>query len=536
MRATIPLNGYIPPDEDDIRYFCNQENYKHKVSTELIQELCNFYVGGMASYVPTSTVDKEDVKYVSNVHRLLENLPSNTFKGSPLAKSVQTAVAINSLNNSILKKKQRRAVRMDREIAELQRRQQEYQDLSDSGDYSPEESDDFRSSKSDIKEYEEDIRDKKKKLDKEIEKLLKLLESEDNPMESEDDPEGLADAISQLASDCDLLEQAEKEKKEKSKKGEDGQEGEGEGEGEGDGEGEETEGTPMNSDERLHDKHPEDIMVSAEAMGVNIINSDFSPIKFSEVTTEEANILKKLSVVNSFNGSIAGEAKIKRKRKVSSKKRGKLKMESYKQVNQASFVERMMPGFDKKFIQKDVLIKDKYVSEVCKQTLVLLIDDSGSMNSEWKIGWVKALVLNRLTAVMKGDATLYICTFEEELDPNWVKVGTKAQAKDYWKLFDRQVGFNRGNTDIEKAVTHTIEQIDNGKLIGVDYDDTATISLKKERPQICVINDGQDYIDKDYSPKIITHGFILGRDNIEMKIMCERSGGIYHRIGHVDIY
>lgn len=254
---------------------------------------------------------------------------------------------------------------------------------------------------------------------------------------------------------------------------------------------------------------------------------EINAFNVNKITGKDALMLKYLSVLEDFKGKI-GTSKIRTKKKsVDAKRTHVAPMQEMGQMFDANILDFALPGLQRKLAAMDLQVREKYQYEKSKQTLVMLVDDSGSMSNREKIACVNAILLNRLDAVRKGEAILYINTFEEELDTCWRKIETKKECDILWKQRGSYFTYGRGGTNVQRAVQEAILQITTGEL---KIKGGKVIELEdKMRPQIVVVNDGQDSVDKKYRPAITTHGFILGQENAGMKSMCSNSRGVYHR-------
>ena len=200
-------------------------------------------------------------------------------------------------------------------------------------------------------------------------------------------------------------------------------------------------------------------------------------------------------------------------------------MEEFSEVTHASIIERAMPNFTHKLSKKDLAVQRRYESQSLSQDIIILLDDSGSMRERAKINWVTALFLNRLEENKKGHCNIYISTFEDTVD-GFQKLELK-EGQTIFDLVAKTASFGRGGTDIEEAVSETIRQIKSGSLIGID---NKPIELNGIKPEILVINDGQDRINPKYHPDIALNTFCLFQHNEELKNISNRSGGQYYRV------
>jgi hypothetical protein len=244
-----------------------------------------------------------------------------------------------------------------------------------------------------------------------------------------------------------------------------------------------------------------------------IINPDESSpeVALATLNSENRDLLAKLAL-------LGDRGKIRSQRTSPTNKLAQ--MSEYSQVGRVNGMSNvLLPTFGYKFATKQLVVREPEQST--RQTLVLLIDNSGSMDETDKLSWVKAIVVDRLDAVSRGEAELYIGWFECSLDEeNIVKIANKKEAIAF--LQEGFLGnFNGGKTDVQRAVEQVCEGIKLGRL--------GNYSLNGVKPQIVVMNDGQDFVDSNYKPSVVTHGFILGRDNDGMKSMIANCGGHYER-------
>lgn len=254
------------------------------------------------------------------------------------------------------------------------------------------------------------------------------------------------------------------------------------------------------------------IVQANKSLAKYIINpNDTSPeTGLANLTEEQKDLIEKLAIL--------GERGAIRARRTSPKNT-LVQMSDYSQVARVNSVsELVMPLFGYKFATKQLIVREPEQST--KQTLVLMIDDSGSMDTPEKLAWVRALIINRCDAVARGEAELYIGFFLNTFDnENVTKIATKKDALEYIK--SPYKGKTSGGTNIEYAVRQVCECIKRGKI--------GPHRIKSVNPQIVVINDGEDTVDGNFKPEIVTHGFILGQDNEGMKSMIANCGGHYER-------
>ena len=260
-------------------------------------------------------------------------------------------------------------------------------------------------------------------------------------------------------------------------------------------------------------EHVKASLEASESIAKYVTNPDNETpeVALCNMTSEQLKLIENLAVLRT-------------KSKITSRKNPDVnkivQMTSYGQVSKMQSLSSMvLPTFKYRLATKQLRVKERKNSE--KQALILLIDDSGSMCYQPKIAWVKSLILNRLDAVAKGEAELIIAWFVTSIDfGNSVKITTKEQAIAFIKK-DFYGTFGAGGTNIQNAVREACDCVNKNKF--------GRHPLNGIRPQIVVINDGDDDVDKSYKPEITTHGFILGRDNNDMKSMINNCNGLYEK-------
>jgi len=129
-------------------------------------------------------------------------------------------------------------------------------------------------------------------------------------------------------------------------------------------------------------------------------------VKVASLSKGDVRVLEYLAVLNS-KGSIKSQKILATTKNI--------QMDEYGQIGRlANFSAMGMPTFNYKFATKQLIVKKNKVAN--KQSLFLLIDDSGSMDERKKVSWLRALLLNRLQAVIDGKAILFNTTFIGDID------------------------------------------------------------------------------------------------------------------------
>lgn len=151
-----------------------------------------------------------------------------------------------------------------------------------------------------------------------------------------------------------------------------------------------------------------------------------------------------------------------------------------------------------------------------KQLLYLIIDCSGSMGSGQRIYKAGGILMNRLKAVIEGEAELYVRLFDTSLKQEH-HAGTPEEARALMKYFTER-NFSGGGTDIPGCVKAAQKRIVEIIASGATY-----------RPELCVITDGDDDTKslslKDI-PETKLHSFMVECGNPHLAELARRSGGV----------
>lgn len=158
--------------------------------------------------------------------------------------------------------------------------------------------------------------------------------------------------------------------------------------------------------------------------------------------------------------------------------------------------------------------------DITPGVLILAVDDSGSMNMTYKLEYVRVILMRLLSRVKAGDLIIYLATFEDNVDP-FTRIADEVDVEYAMANF---FGFNRGVTSIGIVMEQIASQIKSGVLKGefTDY------PLEKAKEyEIVILNDGQDAIDRNYTPPLKTSAVCLLETNDDLEKVCIRSGGQY---------
>ena len=143
------------------------------------------------------------------------------------------------------------------------------------------------------------------------------------------------------------------------------------------------------------------------------------------------------------------------------------------------------------------------------------------MNENFKKEWVYAVVANRLQYAMVKECEVFISLFLTEGTMKHYKfthIYDEQSALEFWKTFN----FNPGGGDTKVGyVINAIEKeiLDNKRLYNLNID------LSHERPEILIVNDGNDTVKTSVNWK--TNAITISQENDQLKALCEDTGGSY---------
>lgn len=192
-------------------------------------------------------------------------------------------------------------------------------------------------------------------------------------------------------------------------------------------------------------------------------------------------------------------------------------MRSYEEIDRVELYQRVLPNFDLKFYNKDLMVTIPVTKTEKKQKIIILIDYSGSMNEEYKQLWVNAILVDRFRYVIKGEAEIIVSFFVS--NPNDLKffhVKTASDVDEFWKTFSNRP--NGNCTNIGRIVKYVAHEIEEGRLHNLN------LNLSQEKPEILIINDGQDSVGyNEFGYKV--NAISIDEFSDELKDLCIETGG-----------
>lgn len=181
----------------------------------------------------------------------------------------------------------------------------------------------------------------------------------------------------------------------------------------------------------------------------------------------------------------------------------------FSQVFDADFLPR--------FANMELTVTDYKKPEYLKKIVVAKIDRSGSMSPYWKQAYVKALLMFYFNLLKKGQVEeIFLTTFEREID-GWERIKNETQAREYYQKYRLLGG---GTTEVGEVIKKTQADIASGKI-------GEFVLLEGCQPEIVVINDGQDDVDRNLETIAPIHVISLEEHNPDLEALATRSGGSF---------
>jgi uncharacterized protein with von Willebrand factor type A (vWA) domain len=169
-----------------------------------------------------------------------------------------------------------------------------------------------------------------------------------------------------------------------------------------------------------------------------------------------------------------------------------------------------------RMVTNQVMVREKVKKEDKKQLLYILVDVSGSMKDGDRRAKAVAVVLNRLTSVVRGEAVLIVRTFSNRLLERWeVEDATDAKT-----VMSRIVNhpFSENSTAIGNCTASAVQEIEHMSESG---------RFEGTKPDLAVVTDGQDTVDMQLEELrgIKLHAFVCDGVNEGLTQLAVKSGG-----------
>jgi len=228
-------------------------------------------------------------------------------------------------------------------------------------------------------------------------------------------------------------------------------------------------------------------------------------------------IMNHLSLVGKFGNEFKVEKEISEKIVANSDQYSKMIMRDYAQMHMMDLYQKMFPNFRTKFLTKDLTVNVPVDRKEQIQKIIIILDFSGSMHEEQKQIWVNAILIDRFKYVMRGEAEVFFSYFVHDPEQlHFQHITNKEEVIRFWQTFSNEP--NGGGTEVADMVEYIAGEIATGKLCNLQVD------LSQEKPEILIINDGQDHVDTEAFPYKV-NAVSLMEFNDELRDLCLATGG-----------
>ena len=241
-------------------------------------------------------------------------------------------------------------------------------------------------------------------------------------------------------------------------------------------------------------------------------------LNLNELSKErKMEIMNHLSLVGQFGSEFKVEKEISEKIVANSDEYSTMIMRDYSQIHMMNLMQKVYPNFRTKFLNKDLTVSVPVDRKEQIQKIIIILDYSGSMSDTEKQIWVNAILIDRFKYVMKGEAEVFFSYFVyncEDLEFQHIK--NREDVIAFWQTFSNHP--NGGSTEVGDMVEYIANEIQSGRLHNLD------VNLSEEKPEILVINDGQDSIGTDAFPYKV-NAVSLMEFSDELKDLCLATEG-----------
>jgi len=252
-------------------------------------------------------------------------------------------------------------------------------------------------------------------------------------------------------------------------------------------------------------------------------------LEFNELSkNKKMDIMNKISIIGELGSQFKVEKEVEEKIVANSDQYAKKIMRDYSQFHMIDLYQKMFPNFRSKFLTKDLTVNVPVDRKEQKQKIIILLDFSGSMNEVDKQIWVNAILIDRFRYVMKGEAEVFFSYFVHRTsDLKFHHITNKEEVIQFWQEFSNDP--SGGTTAIGDMVNYVADQIIDKKQLH-----NLSVDLSEEKPEILVINDGQDRVNSHKFPYKVNAISLLEFSD-ELKDLCVETDGKQVRVDHGDV-
>lgn len=169
-----------------------------------------------------------------------------------------------------------------------------------------------------------------------------------------------------------------------------------------------------------------------------------------------------------------------------------------------------------KYVQRQIIVKIPITPITKKMEIIVLLDDSGSMNEPVKIKWVTGILNELFSAVEEDKAVVYFASFQYYRSP-FIKIDNAADVALFKSKFKSG---SSGGTYLDNILPALAAQITSGKIDNYQLDNLM---------DILIVNDGQDTVPHELSFPVKIHAVSVEEFNGDLKEMCNHNGGNYYQ-------
>lgn len=234
----------------------------------------------------------------------------------------------------------------------------------------------------------------------------------------------------------------------------------------------------------------------------------------------KVDLLNKIAMVEKFGKTFDVKKLIAEKRVTNSQVHKQKRMIEYEELVNSPLYQRMLPNYTAKLLAKDLIVNTPVQYEESKQKIIMLVDFSGSMSNVEKQNWVLSIMADRLRYCCLEECEIFFSFFLTRNDVGKFKFTHIYNRETALKFFkELNTAPNGGDTEVGHVVELVRKEImENQRLFNLDVD------LSFDKPEILIINDGQDTVKADkFNWKV--NAVTLYGTNPELQQLCEKTGG-----------
>jgi len=187
------------------------------------------------------------------------------------------------------------------------------------------------------------------------------------------------------------------------------------------------------------------------------------------------------------------------------------------EINRLQKTEWALPSVYRAYrlVSRTAMVRERVRREEKQQLLYMIIDCSDSMGGGQRIAKAGGVLMNRLKAVVVGDATMFVRFFDSRCYEEHY-ASTPAEAKELIRHFEAK-NFSGGSTAIDACAREAQKRIEEIVAEG-----------KVTRPELVIVTDGDDSVRLTIEDLKGTklHAFVVERSNTALTDLAVKTGGV----------